>query len=60
MRGTAPRALQDLLRHKDGRMTARYSHLSNVYLRTAVDSLALGAAPEASAGRPNAMVTAEK
>jgi integrase len=60
MRGTAPRALQDLLRHKDGRMTARYSHLSNVYLRTAVDSLALGAVPEASAGRPNAMVTAEK
>jgi integrase len=41
--GTQQRGLQALLRHKDTRMTARYSHLTDVYLRTAVDAVNLGA-----------------
>ncbi len=42
MAGTQGRGVQALLRHKDGRMTARYSHLSDAYLRTAVNNVALG------------------
>src|ERR1035437_9235833 len=38
------RGLQALLRHRDTRMTMRYSHLTNSYLRTAVDAVNLGAA----------------
>jgi hypothetical protein len=42
MAGVQGRGLQALLGHKDGRMTARYSHLSDSYLRRAVDGLNLG------------------
>ncbi len=42
MAGIQARGLQDLLGHRDGRMTTRYSHLSDVYLRSAVDQLKLG------------------
>jgi hypothetical protein len=42
MAGTVGRGLQELLGHKDGRMTARYSHLSNAYLKAAVNGLNLG------------------
>lgn len=44
MKGVQGRGLQALLGHKDGRMTARYSHLSDAYLRSAVDSVCLGTA----------------
>jgi len=37
MSGLSPRALQDLLGHRDQRMTMRYSHLSDDFLRAAVD-----------------------
>jgi integrase len=43
MAGTAGRGLQELLGHKDGRMTARYTHLSDGYLKAAVNGLNLGA-----------------
>jgi integrase len=46
MAGTPLRALQELLGHKDGRMTARYSHLTDSYLRAAVDGLQLGTGHE--------------
>jgi integrase len=42
MAGVQSRGLQSLLGHRDGRMTARYSHLSDAYLRTAVDAVTLG------------------
>ncbi|HVN64759.1 MAG TPA: site-specific integrase, partial [Candidatus Binataceae bacterium] len=42
MAGVAGRGLQSLLGHKDGRMTMRYSHLSEQYLRAAVNSVILG------------------
>lgn len=42
MAGTGGRALQTLLGHKDGRMTARYSHLSDGYLAGCVDRVQLG------------------
>lgn len=35
--------LQALLRHRDTRMTMRYSHLTNAHLRVAVDAMNLGA-----------------
>ena len=41
--GTQQRGLQALLRHKDTRMTARYSHLTDKYLRVAVDAVNIGA-----------------
>ena len=42
MNGVQGRGIQQLLGHKDGRMTMRYSHLSDVYLRNAVDGVVLG------------------
>lgn len=42
MSGTQGRGLQALLGHKDGRMTLRYSHLSDAYLRDAVHRINLG------------------
>ena len=44
MTGTTPRALQDLWGHADNRMMMRYSHLSDAYLRAAVDRVQLGTA----------------
>lgn len=44
MSGVAGRGLQVLLGHKDARMTMRYSHLSDSYLRAAVNGVVLGAA----------------
>lgn len=41
MAGTQGRGLQSLLGHKDGRMTARYSHLSDAYLKTRTDAVVL-------------------
>jgi integrase len=42
MAGIQARGLQTLLGHRDGRMTARYSHLSDAYLKAAVDGVLLG------------------
>jgi hypothetical protein len=42
MSGVAGRGLQALLGHKDARMTMRYSHLPDSYLRAAVDGVVLG------------------
>lgn len=42
MAGIQAHGLQSLLGHKDGRMTTRYSHLSDAYLRAAVDGVVLG------------------
>ena len=42
MDGTQSLGLQALLGHKDSRMTARYSHLSDAYLKAAVDGVVLG------------------
>jgi integrase len=42
MAGIQARGLQTLLGHRDGRMTARYSHLSDAYLKAAVDGVVLG------------------
>lgn len=38
MSGTQGRGLQALLGHKDNRMTMRYSHLSDTFLKTAVSA----------------------
>ena len=43
MSETVGRGLQELLGHREGRMTARYTHLSNTYLKAAVNGLHLGA-----------------
>lgn len=42
MSGVAGRGLRALLGHKDARMTMRYSHLSDAYLRAAVNGVVLG------------------
>jgi integrase len=42
MSGAQPRTLQSLAHHKDPRMTARYAHLSDEYLRNAVDRVQIG------------------
>ena len=42
MAGIQARGLQTLLGHRDGRMTARYSHLSDAYLKAAVNGVVLG------------------
>ena len=44
MSGVAGRGLQLLLGHKDARVTMRYSHLSDAYLKAAVDGVVLGRA----------------
>jgi integrase len=59
MSGLAPRALQELLGHADGRMTERYSHLSDAYLRAAVDRVMLGASTVASPTTPDAKNSGE-
>jgi len=43
MAGVQGRGLQSLLGHKDPRMTTRYSHLSDAYLKAAVDAVQIGA-----------------
>jgi hypothetical protein len=42
MSGVASRGLQVLFGHKDAQMTMRYSHLSDSYLRNAVNGVVLG------------------
>ncbi|MGO9060643.1 MAG: tyrosine-type recombinase/integrase, partial [Candidatus Binataceae bacterium] len=42
MAGTTGKALQELVGHQDGRMTARYTHLSGEFLRAAVNAVQLG------------------
>lgn len=42
MAGVQPRGLQALLGQKDGRMAMRYSHLSDAYLRAAINKVNLG------------------
>ena len=49
MSGVHGRGLQALLGHKDNRMTIRYSHLSDAYLRAAVDGVRLGRSAESAA-----------
>jgi integrase len=44
MGGTSTRALQSLLGHKDARMTMRYSHLSDQFLKDAINRINIGAA----------------
>jgi hypothetical protein len=51
MSGVAGRGLQALLGHKDPRMTMRYSHLSDSYLRAAVNGVVLGGTGPKSYGR---------
>ena len=58
MAGIQGRGLQALLGHKDNRMTMRYSHLSDAYLRTAVNAVNLGISTEN--GTYLALATAEK
>ncbi|HEV3113039.1 MAG TPA: site-specific integrase, partial [Candidatus Binataceae bacterium] len=45
MAGTTGKALQELVGHKDGRMTARYTHLSADFLRAAINAVQLGGTP---------------
>jgi integrase len=49
MAGVASRGLQSLLGHKTPRMTERYSHLSDAYLRAAVNGVVLGASKKPAA-----------
>ena len=48
MAGVQGRGLQALLGHKDPRMTMRYSHLSDSYLRAAVDAVRFGVSTDAA------------
>jgi site-specific recombinase XerD len=58
MAGIQCRGLQALLGHKDNRMTMRYSHLSDAYLKAAVNAVNLGTSSEN--GTYLAPATAEK
>jgi integrase len=49
MSGVQARGLQALLGHKDARMTMRYSHLTDAYLKTAVERVNLGNARQTPA-----------
>jgi integrase len=49
MHGTQQRGLQGLMRHKDPRMTLRYAHLSEMYLREAVKAVEIGVTPPQTA-----------
>ncbi len=42
MAGVQTRGIQALLGHKDNRMTTRYSHLADAYLRDAVNRVNIG------------------
>jgi integrase len=43
MSGTPQRAIQSLLGHSDGRMTERYSHVNDEFLKAAIDRVAVTA-----------------
>jgi integrase len=49
MAGVQTRGLQALLGHRDNRMTMRYSHLADAYLRDAVNRVNLGSQEQKSA-----------
>ncbi|MBY0277166.1 site-specific integrase [Candidatus Binatia bacterium] len=51
MSGTVGKGLQDLLGHKDGRMSSKYAHIADQYLMEAVDRVQLGAAAVAGEGK---------
>ncbi len=51
MAGSQQRSLQALLRHRDTRMTMRYSHLTDGFLRESVDRVNIGGKP--AYPRPN-------
>jgi integrase len=53
MAGVAGRGLQALLGHKDARMTMRYSHLSDAYLRAAVNGVVLGTSQDGPSSQKN-------
>jgi len=50
MSGAQARGLQALLGHKDARMTMRHSHLTDAYLKAAVERVNLGSGVQTSAG----------
>lgn len=52
MAGIQSRGLQALLGHKDGRMTMRYSHIADNYLRSAVERVELGTTSSTEATPP--------
>jgi integrase len=60
MSGTVGRGLQELLGHRDGRMTERYTHLSDGYLKAAVNGLNLGAKPPTSFENGTHLAPAQK
>ena len=55
MSGTVGKGLQELLGHRDGRMTERYTHTADPYLADAVERVHFGAAM----GGPDATVEEE-
>ncbi len=59
MAGVQGRGLQELLGHKDGRMTMRYSHLADTYLRAAVNKVNLGGADATAAALSGATSDAD-
>lgn len=60
MSGTVGKGLQDLLGHKDGRMTERYTHIADHYLMEAVDRVQIGGAvAPAPSAKPTSREAAE-